>query len=63
MSIICDVIIIFPIYAQFGAICNPDSGGIVCQTYIFKKNNLWSSQKNENSTNKSPSNFPHYCFE
>ena len=40
MSIICDVIIIFPIYAQFGAICNPDSGGIVCQTYIFKKNNL-----------------------
>ena len=35
-----DVIIIFLIYGQFGAIRNPDSGRIVCRTYIFNKNNL-----------------------
>ena len=27
-----DVIVIFPIYGQFGAIQNPDSGCIVCKT-------------------------------
>ena len=38
----CDVIVIFPIYSQFGAIWKPDSGRIVCQTYIFINNDLLS---------------------
>ena len=42
MSANCDVIAIFPIYGQFVAIQKPDSGGIVCQTYIFIKSNLLS---------------------
>ena len=36
----CDVIAIFPIYDQFGAIWKPDSGRIVCKIYIFVKSNL-----------------------
>ena len=36
----CDVIIIFPIYDQFGAIRKPDSGRIVCKTYVFINSNL-----------------------
>ena len=36
----CDVIVIFPIYGQFGAIRNPDFGRIVCKTYIFIYSNL-----------------------
>ena len=38
----CGVIAIFPIYGQFGAIRKPDSGCIVCKTYIFIKSNLLS---------------------
>ena len=37
-----DVIAIFPIYGQFGAIWKPDSGRIVCKTYNFIKSNLFS---------------------
>ena len=40
----CDVIVIFPIYEQFGAIRKSDSGGIVCKTYIFINSNLLSWQ-------------------
>ena len=40
MSANCDVIVIFPIYGQFGAIRKPDSGRIVCKTYIFINSNL-----------------------
>ena len=29
MSPSCEVIVIFPIYGQFGAIWKPDSGGII----------------------------------
>ena len=32
MSASCDVIVIFPIYGQFGATRKPDSGRIVCKT-------------------------------
>ena len=39
MSTICDLIVIFPIYGQFGAIRKPDSGRIVCKTYIFINSN------------------------
>ena len=42
MSENCDVIAIFPIYGQFGAIWNPDSGRIVCKIYISTKSNLLS---------------------
>ena len=42
MSPNCVVIIIFPIYGQFGAIRKPDSGRIVCKTYIFNKSDLLS---------------------
>ena len=35
-----DVIAIFPIYDQFGAIRKPDSGRMVCKTSIFVNNNL-----------------------
>ena len=42
MSENCDVIVIFPIYGQFGAIRKPDSGRIVCKTYIFINSNLLS---------------------
>ena len=31
----CDVIVIFSIYGQFGAIQRPDSESMVCNTYIF----------------------------
>ena len=42
MSVNCDVIVIFPIYGQFGAIRKLDSGRIVCKTYIFINSNLLS---------------------
>ena len=42
MSESFDVIIVFPIYGQFGAIRKPDSGRIVCKTYIFINSNLLS---------------------
>ena len=36
----CGVIVIFPIYSQFGAIRKPDSGRIICKTCIFINSNL-----------------------
>ena len=42
MSENCDIIAIFPIYGQFGAIWKPDSRCIVCKTYIFINRNLLS---------------------
>ena len=42
MSANCNVIVIFRIYDQFGAIRKPDSGRIVCKTYIFVNSNLLS---------------------
>ena len=38
----CDVIVIFPICDQFRAIWEPDSGRIVCNTYVFISSNLLS---------------------
>ena len=38
----CDVIAIFPICGQFGAFWKPDSGRIVCKTYVFINSNLLS---------------------
>ena len=42
MSKYCDVIAIFPLYSQFGAIRKPDSKCIVCNNYIFVNSNLLS---------------------
>ena len=42
MSTNCDVIIIFLIYGQFGAIQKPDSRHRLCKTYIFINKNLLS---------------------
>ena len=38
----CDVIVIFMIYGQFGAIWKLVSGGVVCKTYIFINSDLLS---------------------
>ena len=38
----CDIIAIFLIYGQFGAILKRDSRSIICKTYIFIKSNLLS---------------------
>ena len=42
ISTICDVIVIFPIYGQFGATQKPDSRRIVCKTYICINSNYLS---------------------
>ena len=42
MSKNCDVVAIFPIYGQFGALRRPDSGRIACKTYTFINSNLLS---------------------
>ena len=45
MSENCDVIVIFRIFGQFGAVRRPDSGHRVCKSYVFSNRNL-SSYKN-----------------
>ena len=40
ISLICDDIVIFPIYGQFGAVQKLDSRHIVYNTYIFINSNL-----------------------
>ena len=45
MSANCDVIVLFQIYGQFGAIWEPDSGCMVCNTYIFINSNLFILRK------------------
>ena len=42
MSKNSDFIVIYSIYGQFGAIWEPDSGRIVCKTYISINSNLLS---------------------
>ena len=38
----CEVIVIFPIFGQFGAIRKSGSQCIVCETYIFISSNVLS---------------------
>ena len=38
----CDVIIIFRIFGQFGAVRRPDSGHRVYKSYVFSNRNLLS---------------------
>ena len=54
-----DVIVIFLIYSQFGAIRLPDSGCIVCKTYRL----TFYFTKTENRTKKYRTQLSHYCFE
>ena len=35
----CDVVVIFPIYGQFGAIRRADPQSMVCKTYTFINSN------------------------
>ena len=42
MSENCDVIVNFLIYGQFGGIGKPNSGLIICKTYVFVNSNLLS---------------------
>ena len=42
MSENCDVIVIFLIFGQFGAVQRPDSGHRVCKSYVFSNRNLLS---------------------
>ena len=35
----CDIIVTLPIYGKFEAIWKPDSGRIVCKTYISTNSN------------------------
>ena len=58
----CNVIVIFPIYDQFGAIWKLDSGCIVCKTYILLTVTFYLT-KTENRAKKSLSQLSHYCFE
>ena len=52
-----DVIVIFVISGQFGAIWKLDSGRIVCKSYIFINSNLISYK---NRTKKPLTQLPHY---
>ena len=40
MSVNCDVITIFPIYGQFGAIWKPDSGPMVSDAIALSKGTI-----------------------
>ena len=42
MSVNYDIIVIFPIYGQFGAIQKPDVRHTVCKTYIFINSKILS---------------------
>ena len=55
-----DIIVIFPNYGQFGPILNPDSGHMVCKTYIFIKSNLLSyTTKNRTKKKKKKKKYLH----
>ena len=41
----CDVIVIFQIFSQFGAVRRPDSGHRVCKSYVLSNSDL-ASYKN-----------------
>ena len=60
MSAKCDVIVIFPIYDQFGAIQKLYSERTVCITYFFLSKVTFYLTKTENRTEKSLSQLSHY---
>ena len=58
MSANCDVIFIFLIYGQFGAIQKPDSGRLVYKIYIFINSNLLSYKKTKRELKNLLHSFP-----
>ena len=62
MSENCNVIVIFRIFDQFGAVWRPDSGHRVCRSYVCNNSNLCLT-KTESRTKKSLIQLSHYCFE
>ena len=61
MLVNCDVIFIFVICGQFGAIRKPELGRIVCKTCIFNIVTFYLA-KTENRTNTAQTQVSHYCF-
>ena len=62
MSENCDIIVIFWIFGQFGAVRMPDSGHGVCKS-MFSVIVTFCLKKSENRTKKSLTQLSHYCFE
>ena len=62
MSANCDVIIVFPIYGQFGAIRKPDSERMSVKL-TFSLIVTFYLTKTENRTKKPLTQFSRYCFE
>ena len=62
MSASCDIIVLFPIYGQFGTIRKPDFGRIV-HKLIFLLIVTFYLTKTENRTKISLTQLSHYCFE
>ena len=62
MSANCDVIIVFPIYGQFGAIRKPDSGCMSVKL-TFSLIVTFYLTKTENRTKKPLTQLSRYCFE
>ena len=58
----CDVVVIFLIYGQFGAIGLTDSECMGCKTDIFIIVTFYLT-KTENRTKKSLIQHSYYCFE
>ena len=58
----CDVIVIFPIYGQFGAIWKPDSDAWSVK-FTFSLIAIFYLTENVNSTKVSLTQLTYYCFE
>ena len=58
----CDVIVIFPIYGQFGAIWKPDSDAWSVK-FTFSLIAIFYLTENVNSTKFSLTQLTYYCFE
>ena len=57
----CDVISIFPIYGEFGAIRKPVSQRVACKSYFFIKTSILS-YKTGKETKQSLTQLSLYCF-
>ena len=62
MSENCDVIVIFRIFGQFGAVQKPDSRHRVWKV-MFSVIVTFCLTKTENKTKKPLTQLSHYCFE
>ena len=59
----CDVLVIFPVYGQFGAIWKLNSGDAESVKLTFALRASLYLTKSENRTKKSITQVSHYCFE